>query len=267
MEKISVIIPMYNAESSIIRCLTSVINQSYKGEIEIIVINDGSKDTSKELVEKFIELNKNSSIKLINKQNGGVSSARNAGMKKATGEWIAFCDSDDAWLPNKLSKQLKLCTETTKIDFLGSILSNEPIKNFFFKNFNYLTPISLNNLMYKNFFQPSTVILKKKIIDEIGFFDESQKYAEEGNYFMRIASGGFNCFLLNEKLTIYGDESKSGFGESGLSGNLVEMQKGETKNHYYALKNLRINLLTFTLARFFSISKYIRRILIVKFRK
>jgi glycosyltransferase involved in cell wall biosynthesis len=265
--KISVIIPMFNAEKSIIRCLQSIFDQDFNCQLEVIVVNDGSIDSSLYMVQEYASQNKINNLILIDKKNGGVSTARNAGMKKATGEWIAFCDSDDAWLPNKLSKQLKLCTETTKIDFLGSILSNEPIKNFFFKNFNYLTPISLNNLMYKNFFQPSTVILKKKIIDEIGFFDESQKYAEEGNYFMRIASGGFNCFLLNEKLTIYGDESKSGFGESGLSGNLVEMQKGETKNHYYALKNLRINLLTFTLARFFSISKYIRRILIVKFRK
>jgi glycosyltransferase involved in cell wall biosynthesis len=265
--KISVVIPMFNAEKSIIRCLQSIFQQDYNCQLEAIVVNDGSTDSSLFIVQEFVTQNKINNLILIDKKNGGVSSARNAGLKKTTGDWIAFCDSDDAWLPVKLSKQLKLCIENPKIDFLGCILSNKPISRFFFKKFDYLTQISLNNMMFKNFFQPSTVIMKKDIIMKIGLFDETQKYAEEGNYFMRIASGGFNCFLLNEKLTIYGDDAKSGFGDSGLSGNLVEMQKGETKNHYYALKKLKINLLTFILARFFSIAKYVRRILIVKFRK
>ncbi|MFH3579631.1 glycosyltransferase family 2 protein, partial [Acinetobacter baumannii] len=71
-----------------------------------------------------------------------------------------------------------------------------------------LLKIGINNLIFKNYFQPSTVIMKKKVFKEIGYFDENQKYAEEGNYFIRIANK-FNCFFCNMKVINYGD-GKSG---------------------------------------------------------
>ena len=85
--KVTVIIPAYNASKYIKRCVMSLKNQTYKN-IEIIVINDGSTDNTKEIVEKL-------NVKLINKENGGVSSARNMGLKIATGDYITFVDSDD----------------------------------------------------------------------------------------------------------------------------------------------------------------------------
>lgn len=94
-EMISCIIPMYNAELYIDRCIQSVLNQTYKN-VEIVVVDDGSKDSSLEIVKKLYHSN---GIKLIQKTNGGVSSARNVGMLEATGEYIFFLDSDD-FLPN-----------------------------------------------------------------------------------------------------------------------------------------------------------------------
>lgn len=90
-EMISCIIPMYNAELYIERCIQSVLDQSYKN-IEVIVVDDGSKDASLEVVKK-LPLPRN--VKLVEKSNGGVSSARNAGIHEATGEYIFFLDSDD----------------------------------------------------------------------------------------------------------------------------------------------------------------------------
>ena len=94
-EMISCIIPMYNAELYIDRCIQSVLNQTYKN-VEIVVVDDGSKDSSLEIVKKLYH---SDGIKLIQKTNGGVSSARNVGMLEATGEYIFFLDSDD-FLPN-----------------------------------------------------------------------------------------------------------------------------------------------------------------------
>ena len=104
---ISVIIPMYNSKDTIKSAVESVLNQTYSEPVEIIVINDGSKDGCEKIVEEIILNNQtNRTIKLINKPNGGVSSARNRGIKEASGDWIAFLDSDDIWLPEKLQKQV-----------------------------------------------------------------------------------------------------------------------------------------------------------------
>ena len=90
--KVSVVVPVYNTEKYLKKCLTSLVNQSLK-EIEIIVVNDGTKDNSQKIIDNFAK--KHSNIKSYIKENGGLSSARNYGIKKAKGEYIAFLDSDD----------------------------------------------------------------------------------------------------------------------------------------------------------------------------
>lgn len=92
MPKVSVIVPVYNVEKYIEKCLDSLINQTLE-DIEFIVVNDGSTDNSKELIMKYAE--KCNKIKYYEKKNGGLSDARNYGMKFATGDYIAFLDSDD----------------------------------------------------------------------------------------------------------------------------------------------------------------------------
>lgn len=92
MPKVSVIVPVYNVEKYVLRCLLSLENQTFK-DMEIIVVNDGSQDGSKDLILKFKERYDN--IIYVEKTNGGLSDARNYGMKYASGEYIAFLDSDD----------------------------------------------------------------------------------------------------------------------------------------------------------------------------
>jgi glycosyltransferase involved in cell wall biosynthesis len=256
---VSVIIPMYNSENTIAICINSVLNQTYIGEIEIIIINDGSKDNSKLIVEELINNNlRNIEIKLINKDNGGVSSARNVGLALAKGKYIALLDSDDEWLSEKLEKQLKVFSDDREISFVGGLIYKPTLIK------QEIIEIPVSKLIFKNYFQPSTVMFKKDVLDMVGFFDESQKYAEEGNYFMRIAKL-FKCILLNEQLVNYG-QGKVGFGVSGLSANLKEMEKGELRNLKFAYKQNYISFFTYFIAINFSILKYIRRILIVKFR-
>lgn len=250
---------MYNAENTIATCINSVLNQTYNGKIEILVINDGSDDNSKTIVEEIIHYNHSGfEINLVNKENGGVSSARNRGLALAKGKYIAFLDSDDQWLPIKLERQLEILLLDNKIGLIGGLI-NKPLAHK-----NAIIEIPLSKLIFKNYFQPSTVIIKKEVFDSVGFFDESQKYAEEGNYFIRIAKM-YKCVLLNEQLVNYG-QGKGGFGVSGLSANLIEMEKGELKNLSFAFRNNYISFFTYLIAIIYSILKYIRRILIVKFR-
>lgn len=91
--KVSIIIPVYNVEKYIRQCLESVINQTYKN-LEIMVVNDGTRDNSMKIVEEYLS---DERIRIINKENGGISSARNRGIEEATGEYFLFVDSDD-WI-------------------------------------------------------------------------------------------------------------------------------------------------------------------------
>lgn len=93
MPKVSVIVPVYNVEKYVDRCLKSLVNQTLQ-EIEIIIVNDGSTDNSKKIIDTYME-KYSKKIKYVEKQNGGLSDARNFGLKYATGQYIAFLDSDD----------------------------------------------------------------------------------------------------------------------------------------------------------------------------
>ena len=92
MPKVSVIVPVYNVEKYLKKCLDSLVNQTLK-DIEIIVVNDGTPDNSQEIIDKYVKKYKN--VKSYIKENGGLSSARNYGLKYAKGEYVAFVDSDD----------------------------------------------------------------------------------------------------------------------------------------------------------------------------
>lgn len=263
LNKISVVIPMYNAEKTIISAIFSVINQT-KPVHEIIIVNDGSTDHSRKIVEDYISNYSQSTIKLMNKENGGVSSARNLGMKTATGNWIALLDSDDEWLPNKLERQHEIIDQNPFIDFLGTTRNGEFISRILWKKLNILTRITSKNLLIRFVFVVPTIIFRREIINEVGYFDESQKYAEEGNYFIRIANKK-KCYLLNESLVITGN-GKAHFGESGLSGNILEMEKGELKNIKDSYKQNIINYPEYIFLCCFSILKFVRRWSIVKLR-
>lgn len=90
--KFSVIVPVYNCENSLFKCIESILGQEFN-DFEVIIVNDGSSDSSEEICKRFIA--KDSRVKYFYQKNSGVSSARNLGIENAVGEWIVFCDSDD----------------------------------------------------------------------------------------------------------------------------------------------------------------------------
>ena len=117
----------------------------------------------------------------------------------------------------------------------------------------------------KTSFNRQLWLWKKSILDEIGYFDENQRYAEDVNYFIRVASK-FNCYFCNLKVINYGD-GKAGFGDSGLSANLKEMHRGIIKNLNFSYESGLISFFQFIAARIVSELKYIRRVIIVGLKK
>ncbi|MCP3761401.1 glycosyltransferase [Domibacillus sp. A3M-37] len=108
--KVSIIVPVYNTEKYLEKCLTTICEQTLK-EIEIIVVNDGSKDNSYKIIEKFAE--KDPRIKIVVKENGGLSSARNEGLKFVSSKWVCFIDSDD-YIEEDMIKTLYDLVENNK---------------------------------------------------------------------------------------------------------------------------------------------------------
>ena len=224
----SIIIPAYNSEATIIRALESIRKQTAIEQImEVIVVNDGSKDNTAKLVNEYKEQNPKFPLILINKINGGVSTARNAGLKIAKGSWIALLDADDEWNSNKLQRQFDIIRKNPEIDFLGGNHVDRDIK-ILWKKITHLYSPTVNELCIKMFPQTSTVVFKRKIYDTIGGYDETRKYCEDGQFFLKICEH-YQYYYLPEKLITF-DAGRRGFGISGLSGNLKEMQRGLMDN-------------------------------------
>lgn len=262
---ISVVIPVYNSEDTIVRTLESVRRQTALNEIEeIIVVNDGSKDNSLKTIMKYLTDFPHMPIIVIDKPNGGVSSARNAGIKLAVGEIIALLDSDDEWLPEKTQIQLNIMREHPEIDFLGCDVDDKALQ-ILFKKPNTLYKASIKDLCLKNFPATPAAMFKKNIIEKTGLYDETQFYAEDGNFFLRVCSK-CNYYHLPQSLVNTGC-GKPSFGYSGLSANLKGMYDGNLKNIQELESNNLINNVFYVFLRIFYWIKYIRRIIITKYMK
>lgn len=251
---ISVIIPMYNAERSIIKALNSVKNQTFpQSEFEIIIINDGSTDESTELTEKYIQQNPGMNILLLHQSNGGVSRARNQGLATAKGDFIALLDADDEWLPLKTEKQMKYF-EDTGFDFLATARNGNPLL-YPYRIYNGMAEITFNKLLVRNEAQPSTVIFRRKVFENTGYFDENQRYAEDVNYWLKVSLGN-TMFILEQSLVITGNGKRS-FGVSGLSANLPEMARGFRKNLAEMYSLGKITYLRYLILHIFYWTKYV----------
>jgi len=211
--KVSVIIPTYNCAKYLPQAIESILNQTYK-DYEIIIVDDGSTDNTKEIISVY-----QSKIKYIYQDNAGVSKARNTGIQNSTGMYIAFLDADDRWLPFKLELQIKCFEKLPNVDLIFSdfsaIKQNRIIyKSYFYKAFNIFKEFKINldnifqnkfqickngqnlkvfwgnifkTLFLGNFILPSTVILKKKALSNVGYFNEKYRVAEETEFFLRFA--------------------------------------------------------------------------------
>lgn len=263
MTLISCVIPMYNSSKTILRALESIKNQTYQGKFQIIVVDDGSNDESVFLVEKFKKDNLNLWIDLIKKENGGVSSTRNLGMKYAQGEYIAFLDSDDHWLKEKIELQFNVMISQQNIHLLGCTGDGVVPKRVLGSKADELIPLEPFGYALKSQLITSSVLFKREVYERIGGFDESMKYAEDMNYWLRSMEY-FKCYLLNKPLVVmeYNNDMKH---SGGLSSKLWDMEKGELKNIREIYNKEQINFCEYIFASVFSFFKFIRRSLFSKY--
>jgi len=203
---ISVVIPTYNRKEKTVRAIQSVVNQNIDN-LEIIVIDDGSTDGTAEFLKS-----QNLPIKIISKENGGVSSARNVGIKNSIGNYIAFLDSDDVWLPNKLKSQIEFFQENQKVvlvytdQFLNIDGSNLDQTRFQRNSPN--TKMALPGFVDYTPIHTSTVLIKKEVFDKVGFFSEELSVHEDSELWNRVSDFG-EFGYVEEPLSVYYWESEA----------------------------------------------------------
>lgn len=202
MEKVSVVVPVYNVEAYLENCLSSIANQTYTN-LEILVVDDGSKDTSGEIADRFANID--CRFLVIHKKNNGVSSARNTAIKQATGEYFCFVDADDYLELDAIQKRVQ-CIENNQVDICveknifknvelqvyaecpSGIVDREMAINYLLR-FNY--PNSLWAGMYK-----------RKVI-EGNLFSEKIHYWEDLEYQYKVISKADRIFISENPLYHY----------------------------------------------------------------
>jgi glycosyltransferase involved in cell wall biosynthesis len=190
MAKVSVIIPTHNRAQSIGRSIDSVLNQSYR-DFEIIVVDDGSTDNTRDVLSAF-----GNHIKYIRQDNKGPSSARNVGINASKGEFIAFLDSDDYYMKPNLEIKISFLESNPEIGWVYSDWSyvddeDNDIEKGSLK-FKYSEKKLYGNifeelLKSRNFISPCTVVVRKSILEDIGHFDPLIPSQEEYDLWLRIS--------------------------------------------------------------------------------
>lgn len=202
--KVSIIIPVYNVEKYLEKCLDSVINQTYK-QIEIIIINDGSNDATLDIIKKYSKENKK--IKYISQKNSGQSIARNKGLSIATGDYIMFVDGDDYIDESMVEELIKPCLEDKEIEisFCDYYLDNEGEKIF-----DYV--IKEKNIILKKAFvlsapSPCLKLFKREILENFKF-PENIIYEDLASIPILLAKSN-KIFYVRKHLYYYRQHSNS----------------------------------------------------------
>ena len=205
-EKVSVVIPTFNRQETLLRAIKSVLKQTFPVH-EILVCDDGSFDNSKSLV---LDLN-NPLIKWLDcGKNGMPSIPRNKGIQVASGEWIAFLDSDDEWLPNKVELQLNTLKETKSLAVscnafrIVNGVNKGPYLNYRKHAISFIDLLKVNNNIC------SSVMINKNVLTKISLFPEEIEYKAIEDYalWLRISTK-FDFSYINKPLINYHDNPKS----------------------------------------------------------
>lgn len=251
--KVSIIIPVYNASKYIDECIQSALGQTYD-DIEIIAVDDGSKDDSLQKLRKYID-----KVKVLSKENGGTPTALNAGIKQMSGEWFKWLSADDILEKNaievlinatkKLGDISKSCifySSYNLIDQEGKIVGE-----FIEPDYNNLEDFDKNVILLDHYYgNGTTSLIHKSLFDRFGLFDEKVKFQEDYEFWLRCCIiHGCKLHLISNKLARYrlheAQLTKKKMDESlehvGFIRNLILSKLSDEKKNLYleALKKYK----------------------------
>lgn len=248
---VTILIPAYNASPYISESLESALGQTYEA-LEIMVVDDGSTDNTEELVREFGD-----KVVYLKKENGGPSSARNYGIARAKGEYIAFLDADDLWYPEKIAIQIEAFQNEPE---LGMTYCNmQPINKEDVLTYVKPYPEAVSqrfsgDVFYKlfmfNFIPTPTVMVKKEVFEKAGLFPEHLRFSEDYHMWLRICAY-YKARHIDQVLAY------RRIHQGQASNDLDELYKGELRVIRDIIENLRDskpNLIDYQQDRMFSLA-------------
>jgi glycosyltransferase involved in cell wall biosynthesis len=251
------VIPCYRCAGTIERGVASILQQTQR-PTEIILVDDASEDGTLTVLTKLKQIYSSKiKIKIVElTENQGAASARNAGWSIATQPYIAFLDADDSWHPEKLRIQYDYMQNNPDVALCGHQciwLRDDERLPVLPKDF-HVTQINSGRLLFKNAFSTPTVMLRSSIPFR---FQDGKRYAEDLLLWQQIAFSNLQIARIESPLAYV---HKSLYGESGLSSQIGKMEKGELINLVILYQSGQISFLFYTLATFFSIIKFSKRL-------
>ncbi len=189
-ELVSVIIPTYNGEEFIEETLESVFSQTYKN-FEVIIIDDGSSDNTRKIIKEY-----DKPLNHYFQQNLGAGAARNLGVARSKGEFIAFLDHDDYWTPTKLERQISVLKSKSDVDAVVGFVKNVAQKDW--HSIKKDNSTSLDNAL--SALIPSVMFLRRDAFSKVGEFETKTKIGEVIDWFVRAKENGLNIASLDEIL-------------------------------------------------------------------
>jgi glycosyltransferase involved in cell wall biosynthesis len=226
--KVSVVIPTYNRAHLISRAIQSVLNQTYQ-DFEIIIVDDGSKDNTEEVVKN---LNDNRIRYIRHNTNKGASAARNTGIKASKGEYIAFQDSDDKWFPDKLEQQVKAFDKVpSKVGVVYSGFYRIEGDNKIYIPSAHIAQKEgniHNELLRRNFIGTPAVLIKKECFENAEYFDETLPALEDWNLWIELSK--YYLFKYVNKPLLYSYSTPNSVNRDQK--NLFKAREMILRNHF-----------------------------------
>lgn len=202
---VTIIIPCYNQARFLGGALDSALAQDYDS-LEIIVVNDGSTD---DFAAQILPYQNNPRIKIITQENRGLPAARNRGIQASGGEYLKFLDADDALAPNAISVQVKAFQKNPALglvycDLIHVDAQGKPCDNYSVAAMRRILDGDIvPSLLVGGYFTPHTVLVPRRVLDDVGDFDETLGGTADTELWMRIACEGYAAQFIPEKLVYY----------------------------------------------------------------
>ena len=183
--RVSVVIPTFNSADMIGEAIASVLAQTYI-DFEILIVDDGSTDRTEDVVRQFGDR-----VRYFKQENQGVSSARNAGIERSRGRYIAFLDSDDLWRPEKLAEEIPLLEADSELGLVycdWTVVSGETVvQKSYHEELRPAKGYVFDELVQRGFILTSGVVVRRECLDDVGRFDKSLRVAEDYDLWLRIS--------------------------------------------------------------------------------
>lgn len=236
---ISVVMPAFNAEKTIGQAIQSVLNQTYK-KLELIIVDDASTDETLSIAGEYAR--KDTRIRILkNMKNFGVSQSRNHGVEFANADWVAFLDSDDMWMPDKLEKQYQMILDnpSCSICFTGSAFMDEHSHRY---NYILSVPRQLvyHDLLKQNLISCSSVLVKKEVLKKYPMMNDPLIHEDFATW-LEILKNESYAIGINEPLLIYR------LCKSSKSGNKLQAARMQWRT-YHAVRITRLEAIYYFIA-------------------